>query len=100
VRITRPLVSRSSRARRVDVKLTEWRDGLPFVGLDRSKKKALVPTAAGREALTRCFELSSYVFDAEEVRGSNPPAPTIKGPGQRAFSFRRSRLDQGSEPKS
>jgi hypothetical protein len=46
---------------------------------------------AGREALTRCFEPSGYLLDAEEVRGSNPLAPTSKGPSQRAFLFERSR---------
>jgi hypothetical protein len=40
--------------------------------------------AAGREGMTRCFEPSSYLLDAEEVRGSNPLAPT-KCAGQRPF---------------
>ena len=33
-------------------------------------------------------------LDAEEVRGSNPLAPTSKDPGHKAFSFRRSRQDR------
>jgi len=35
------------------------------------------------------------MLDAEEVRGSNPLAPTDKDPGHRAFSFRRTRQDPG-----
>ena len=34
-------------------------------------------------------------LDTEEVRGSNPLAPTTKGPGHRAFSVARSRPDRG-----
>jgi hypothetical protein len=83
-----------------DEKLTDWRDGLPFVGLDRLHEKALRPTAAGREGLTRCFEPSSYLLDAEEVRGSNLLAPTTKGPGQRAFSFQRSWPNRALRAKS
>ena len=51
------------------------------------QEKAPTPTAAGREALTRCFELSVYLLDAEEVRHSNPLAPTAKGPDHSTFSF-------------
>jgi hypothetical protein len=36
--------------------------------------------------LTRCYKRAVHLFDAEEVRGSNPLAPTIKGPGHKAWS--------------
>jgi hypothetical protein len=63
------------------------------------QEKGLGSTAAGREVLTRCFEPSGYLLDAEEVRGSNPLAPTIKGPGHRAFFVWRSPRDCSSEAK-
>ncbi len=41
--------------------------------------------AARRVAVTRRFELADPLFDAEEVRGSNPLAPT-KTAGRRPVS--------------
>ncbi len=42
---------------------------------------------------TPCF------LDAEEVRGSNPLAPTSKGPGHRPFSFEPAEPIDGLEAK-
>jgi hypothetical protein len=44
---------------------------------------------ATRGALTRFYKAAGHLFDAEEVRGSNPLAPTRKGPGHGAFSLER-----------
>jgi hypothetical protein len=76
-------------ARRVDEKLTDWRDALPLVRPGQNRETPHVAMAAPRVAVTRRFELADPLFDAEEVRGSNPLAPTRKGPGDRAFSLER-----------
>jgi hypothetical protein len=62
--------------------LTDWRDTLPLVRRGQNRETLHVAMAARRVAVTRCFELADPLFDAEEVRGSNPLAPT-EIPGQR-----------------
>jgi hypothetical protein len=47
----------------------------------------------GFKPVTRDFARRSSMLDAEEARGSNPLAPTSKGPSHRAFSFERIRRD-------
>jgi hypothetical protein len=75
--------SRAS-ARRVDQKLTDWRDALPLVRPGQNRETLHGAMAARRVAVTRRFELADPLFDEEEARGSNPPAPTSNLPGPRS----------------
>jgi predicted DNA-binding transcriptional regulator AlpA len=72
-------------ARRVDEKLTEWRDALPLVRPGLNRETLHVAMAA------RAWPRPGASSDAEEVRGSNPLAPTT-GDLLTGLSHGRSRL--------
>jgi len=65
---------------RVDEKLTERRDGVPFNGIEGTQEAGDELRFLGRKPVTSDFGGSSAMLDAEEARGSNPLAPTNLAP--------------------
>jgi len=80
----------ASRGHRVDEKLTERRDEAPFNGNNGTQETGADLRFSKSESVTSGFGGRSDFLDAEEVRGSNPLAPTKKGPGQWAPRTERS----------
>ena len=74
---------------RVDEKLTERRDEASLNGINGTREKGADMAFSGSEPVTRDFRRRADMLDAEEVRGSNPLAPTSKGPGHGPFLFER-----------
>jgi hypothetical protein len=62
---------------RVDEKLTERRDDMSVSGIERTQEKGADLGFSGSKPVTRDFGGCSNMLDAEEVRGSNPLAPTM-----------------------
>ncbi len=69
---------RATRGHRVDEKLTERRDGKSLNGIQRTQETGADMRFLEIEPVTSGFERRSALLDAEEVRGSNPLAPTTK----------------------
>jgi hypothetical protein len=85
---------------RVDEKLTERREEASFNGTEGTQENGDDLGFTACEPLTSFFGRSSSMLDAEEARGSNPLAPTSKGPGYRAFSLDQSRRSAAKGPRS
>jgi hypothetical protein len=73
---------------RVDGKLTERRDEGSVNGIEGTPKTGDELRFLGRKPVTSDFGGSSAMLDAEEVRGSNPLAPTQEAQVSTTFSGR------------
>jgi hypothetical protein len=74
---------RTDRVIRVDGKLTERRDEASLDGIERTQETGAELRFLGHKPVTSGFGRRSALLDAEEVRGSNPLAPTkilVTGP--------------------
>jgi hypothetical protein len=60
----------------VDEKLTELRDEPSLDGIEGTQEKGAELRLLGHKPMTSNFRRHSALLDAEEVRGSNPLAPT------------------------
>ena len=95
-----PVAGATGRSIRVDEKLTERRDGASVNGIEGAQETGADLRFAPCEPLTSGFGRHSSILDAEEVRGSNPLAPTGKGPGHGASSLFWAAWVGAQEPRS